>query len=72
MKKIGIVIDGWKLPIFSKHLREAGFVYNVTKGPTADGQTITIQCEEEKLEKLKGICITCQMQAARFKQTGKL
>lgn len=35
MKQAAVMIDKWKLPIFSRHLREAGFKYDTGAGVTA-------------------------------------
>lgn len=36
MKKVGIGIDKWKLPIFEKHLRRAGYTWDKTDGLAPD------------------------------------
>lgn len=46
--KAGIIIDKWKLPIFTRHLREAGFSYDTAPGLTNDTHTLTVTCESAK------------------------
>lgn len=43
--KAAVVIDKWKLAIFTKHLRAAGYSYDTAPGLTADTHTLTVQCE---------------------------
>lgn len=45
MRKAAVIIDKWKLPIFSKHLREAGFSYDTAPGVTPDTTTLTVDFE---------------------------
>lgn len=40
--KAGIVIDKWKLPIFSRHLKEAGFAYEEVGSLTSDSLTLVV------------------------------
>jgi hypothetical protein len=51
--KAGIVIDRWKLPIFTRHLKEAGFSYEEVGGLTEDGLVLTVQCDSELRDKLQ-------------------
>jgi hypothetical protein len=45
----GIVIDAWKLPIFDRHLSDAGYTYTKHPGPslgfTADTLLLKVACE---------------------------
>jgi hypothetical protein len=43
--KAGVVIDGWKLPIFKRHLDAAGYKYTEHPGLTADTLTLKVTCE---------------------------
>lgn len=40
--KAGIVIDKWKLPIFSRRLKEAGFAYEEVGSLTSDSLTLVV------------------------------
>lgn len=41
----GVVIDGWKLPIFKRHLDAAGYEYTEHPGITPDTLTLKVTCE---------------------------
>lgn len=45
MKKAGVMIDDWKLPVFEKVLDKAGYKYHVVPGLTGD--TLTLEVEYE-------------------------
>jgi hypothetical protein len=45
MKNIGVVIDSWKLPIFKKHLEEAGYAFTEHPGLAKETLTLQVQCE---------------------------
>lgn len=45
MRELGIAVNDWKLPIFEKHLRKAGFEYKVERekdGPLAGSLVINV------------------------------
>ena len=44
--KAGIVIDRWKLPIFTRRLRDAGFSYEEVGPLTADSLTLIIMTDK--------------------------
>lgn len=43
MQKVGVVIDNWKLPIFKRHLDEAGFAFEQFPNLTPNTMVLTIQ-----------------------------
>jgi len=45
MKYAGVAIDTWKLPIFKRHLNEAGFSFTRHKGLTKDTLILKVECE---------------------------
>ncbi len=45
MKKAAVVIDKWKLSIFDKHLRAAGYSYETLPGVTAGTHTLKVAYE---------------------------
>jgi hypothetical protein len=45
MKIAGIVIDGWKAPVFRRHLDAAGFYYEEFAGPLNDQRTLRVSYE---------------------------
>lgn len=51
--KIGIVIDDWKIIIFDRRLKRAGFTYEKHPGVTADSlMLVVITDEKTKLAKV--------------------
>lgn len=65
MKTAAVVIDKWKLPIFSKHLKEAGYSYDTAPGLTADTHTLKVQYEW--VAKLQPIIEAAQKECAGLK-----
>lgn len=45
MAKAVIVIDNWKLPIFERHLSQAGYAYKWTPGFTDDTGVLTVEMD---------------------------
>ncbi len=45
MKTAAVIIDKWKLPIFSKRLREAGYSYDTGPGVDAETTLLKVKCE---------------------------
>lgn len=45
MKTAAVMIDKWKLPIFTRHLREAGYSYDTCPGLTNDTHILKVSCE---------------------------
>lgn len=45
MKTAGIAIDKWKLPIFKRHLDDAGYSYTEHPGLTADTLLLKVKTE---------------------------
>ena len=41
--KAAIVIDDWKLPVFERHLKQAGHNYEKRPGVTKDTLTLTVE-----------------------------
>ncbi len=46
----GVAIDDWKLSIFERHLRGAGYAY--TRHPGLSAGTLTLKVKTENLEAL--------------------
>lgn len=61
--KVGIAIEKWKLPIFSRHLKQAGYSYDDGAGVTAD--TIMLYVHTLDAEALKKVVIAASTEAAR-------
>lgn len=46
--KVGIAIDDWKLPIFERHLLQAGHVYEKRPGVTKDTLLLTVETDDAR------------------------
>lgn len=44
--RAAIAIDDWKLPIFDRHLMEAGYTYEKHLGVTAKTLTLTVSTDD--------------------------
>ncbi len=62
MKTAAVIIDSWKLPIFSKHLRDASFSYDTAPGMTVN--TITLKVAYEWVAKLQQVIEAAQKECA--------
>lgn len=58
MKTAGVAIDNWKLPIFKRHLDEAGYAYTEHPGLTKDTMILKVKCEF--VSKLQPVIETAQ------------
>lgn len=65
MKKAGVGIDDWKLPIFKKHLDAAGYRYEEPL-PLGPG-TLLLQVYYEWVHELKPIIEAAQQECAKVK-----
>lgn len=45
MATAGVVIDNWKLPIFERHLKQAGYTYKWMPGFTEDTGALIVELE---------------------------
>lgn len=63
MKIAGVVIDGYKLPVFKKHLDAAGYGYTEHAGPTA--KTLTLRVGYEWVAELKPIIEAAEKEAKK-------
>ncbi len=66
MKKAGIMIDSWKLPIFKKHLDAAGFEYTECNGLTKDTLLLSVMFDD--LDKLRPVVEAAHKECDRAKQ----
>jgi hypothetical protein len=62
MKKAGIAIDGWKFPIFERHLSRAGYAFEKGPGLTADMLLVTVNTKN--LEALELVVRAANAEAA--------
>jgi hypothetical protein len=66
--KAGIVIDAWKLPIFERHLTQAGYTFK-NAGPFTAG-TLVLQVVTTNQQALHSIVKAANDEAARTKAPG--
>lgn len=62
MMKAGIAIDDWKLPIFERHLSQAGYQFK-NAGRLTTG-TLLLQVETTNPEALAGVVAAANTEAA--------
>lgn len=67
MKKAAVVIDNWKLPIFERHLTQAGYNFQNTGSFTED--SLVLQVMTENLTALEAVVRAAHTEA---KLTGDL
>ena len=62
----GIAVDNWKLPVFRRRLKEAGYQYR-DAGPLI-GDTTLLQVETNDVLTLKKVLEQCQSECRESKQ----
>jgi len=67
--KAAIVIDKWKLAIFTRHLKSAGFSYE-DKG-ALEPNTIVLHVETASREALQPTIVAAQVECARAKRNAQ-
>ena len=65
--KAAIVLDDWKLPIFKRHLNDAGFEYTQFSGPTQGCITLTVITEDAA--RLGEVVRTANIEAKKISTT---
>lgn len=58
MKTAAVIIDKWKLAIFTRHLRDAGFSYDTAPGLT--DSTLTLKVPVADVAALHKVVVTAQ------------
>lgn len=58
MKKAAIIIEKWKLEIFERHLKDAGYAYEILPG--LSDNLLTIQAKYEWVAEIKPIIEVAQ------------
>ena len=66
VKKAGIVIDPWKLPIFDRHLKQSGYAYE--NAGLMDAGALVLRVDTTNLQALGEVVKAANAEAA---QTGK-
>jgi hypothetical protein len=64
--KAGIAVDNWKLPVFRKRLKEAGYEY--LDGGALTGATTLLTVEMNDMLALKRLLERCQSECREMKQ----
>lgn len=67
IKRIGIVIDKWKLSIFKKVLNEAEYTFTQKPGPSKNTITLYIETPENEVNKLNTVVLVANNRAAKSK-----
>lgn len=67
LKKAGIIFDNWKLPIFERHLKEAGFEMKVAGQFTEDSLAATVLVEASQQQRLAQVILAANTEAAASK-----
>jgi len=65
MKKVGIAIDAWKLPIFEDELEKAGFTFKTGPGVTAD--TLFLSVRSKTIAEIQPVVVRANDRARREK-----
>jgi hypothetical protein len=65
MKKAGIVIDSWKEPIFERHLKQGGYVFEKLNGPASN--MLSLFVETTNLQALAHVVKAANDEAAQTK-----
>ena len=61
--KAGIAVDNWKLPVFRKRLKEAGYEYQ--DGGPLTGDTTLLTVETSDMLALKKVVERCQVECRK-------
>lgn len=62
VKRVGIAIDPWKLPIFERHLEQSGYQFQKAK---AGDDMLVLKVETENVEALAIVIKAANSEAAR-------
>lgn len=71
MKKSAIMIDDWKLPIFSRHLVAAGFHYEELPGLHRKALLLHIEHEDGTQQKMAQTVLAANTEAAKTRKSRK-
>lgn len=59
-KQVGIIFNNWKKRKFKRAMESAGFEFKI-KPYTANTSAMFIHTEEENFEKIRKVCVKCQI-----------
>ncbi len=66
MKKAGVAIDAWKLPIFERHLSEGGFEFKNCGALVADTLLLQVDVLDGYAQRLAQTVLAANTEAARI------
>lgn len=61
MKKVGIIVDNWKLKTFKRKLEEKDFKFTI-KPFTKNTTMIFIETAKDKINIIRKLCIECEIE----------
>ena len=67
MASAAIAIDSWKLKIFEKNLKRAGYKYDKQPGPTKELLFLRVEYDNADMADLKDVVIKSNTEAAKSK-----
>jgi hypothetical protein len=68
LKKAGVIIDRWKLPIFERRFKDAGFTYENKGEIAADVLSLMVEVPDGTAQRLAQVILAAQTEAARTKK----
>lgn len=72
-KKAGLILESWKVPIFEKNLKAAGFKYAVSYHGNATSSVIAVYFERlTQAAEIHKICIESGEEAAKARKDGRI
>lgn len=66
MAKVSIAIDRWKVPIYERHLSEAGYASEHAPGLIPDPDHLFLKIQADDLDALNPVLHAAAMEAARY------
>ncbi len=67
MLTVGISLDEWKLPLFSKILRKKGYDYSRHQGLSNDSILLKVKVKEDDIDDFKIIVEDAEEKAAKLR-----
>lgn len=62
MRTAAVIIDTWKLPVFERHLKKAGYVFGQTASVAKD--TLVLRVAYTDVKKLRPVIADAQVECA--------
>jgi hypothetical protein len=70
VKKAGVVIDAWKLPIFERRLADGGFVFRNCGHFVTGTLIVQVDVEDGKAQQLAQLVLAANNEAANTRRPG--